>query len=119
MEYNASEKYRNTLTSNMKELENIYNDLRLDLRSLRTDARKVKLYSRELGFFEDDEYVMKIQGLDRQKIFYKVGTVLKRNTEKQKQTNLIFIGIGSGVFLVLFLFFLVSCNSGSTDQRMW
>ncbi|MBN1799199.1 MAG: septum formation initiator family protein [Spirochaetales bacterium] len=106
-DYISSVQYKDKLNQNLQELEIIYHDLFHDLKSLKSNAHIVKLYSRELGYFESDEHVIKFQGMGPKKIFYKVGTVLKRNQALKDETQILFISVGFAVFLVIFLFSLI------------
>ncbi len=103
----SSVQYKDILNKNLKELEIIYHDLFHDLKSLKSNAHIVKLYSRELGYFEADEHVIKFQGMGPKKSFYKVGTILRRNQAPKKETQVFFISVGFAVFLVIFLFSLI------------
>ena len=106
-DYISSVQYKDKLNQNLNDLKIIYHDLFYDLKSLKSNAHIVKLYSRELGYFEPDEHVIKFQGMGAKKVFYKVGTVLKRNQTSKRETQVIFISVGCAVFLVVFLFSLL------------
>jgi cell division protein FtsB len=103
-DYISLAQYKDRLKENLRELEIIYHDLFYDLKSLKSDAHVVKLYARELGFFAPDEHVIKFQGMGPQKIFYKVGTVLKRARASKRETQVLFVSIGFAVSCVVFLF---------------
>jgi cell division protein FtsB len=106
LDYSALAGYKEVLQRNLDQLENIYHDLYSDLKSLTSDAQIVKLFSRDLQYYDKNEYVIKFQGLNTKKISYRVGTILKRKQEEKIETRGYFIGVGFGVFLVVFLFSL-------------
>ncbi len=105
-EYTSLAMYKETLTRNLKQLETIYHDLYYDLKSLKTDAQIVRLFSRDLKYYAKDEYVIRFRGLNTRRISYRVGTILKRNQQENRESQGVFMGIGFAVFLLVFLFSL-------------
>jgi cell division protein FtsB len=111
MEYSSLAGYKEALTRNLHQLETIYHDLYYDLKSLKTDAQIVRLFSRDLKYYAKDEYVIRFQGLNTRKISYRVGTILKRDQQENRNTQGLFMGIGIAVFLLVFLFSLTFADS--------
>ena len=99
-DYSSLVHYKNTLNQNLKRLEIIYHDLYHDLKSLKSNAQIVKLYSRELGYFEPDEHVISSPKSSRGRLFLRTRLLADYNPcfdEIDGSSNFLIIGI----FLVL------------------
>ncbi|MEW5814339.1 MAG: septum formation initiator family protein [Spirochaetota bacterium] len=72
---------RAEIQNNIEELEKINRQLASRLESLRSDTRLLKLYARELGYFDKNEKIVKISGYRSQGSFYAVGRLLKEEAE--------------------------------------
>jgi len=70
--------YRAAVQENIDELERINRDLLAEVRALGSDAERLRLQARELGYFREGERVIRISGRERGKNYYTVGTILRR-----------------------------------------
>jgi len=101
-DYTSLLHYYETLKVNIEDLNSINQKLYEKLTSFNSNPETIRIYSRELSYFRPDERVIKFQGFSPMKIFYKVGTLLKRN-KLEKNQNYIFILVGMIVFIFSFV----------------
>ena len=102
LSYMHLEQYQLSLQNNLIELQEIYHSLRQDLRAFHSNPQTIKQYSHELGYFAQDENVIRIMGIIPLKSYYKVGTILRRN-QKSSHNSPLFHIIGLAVFGLVFL----------------
>jgi cell division protein FtsB len=98
-DYNSLSDYHKTLEANLEKLKNINQELYEKLISFNSNPETIRIYSRELGYFKSNERVIKYDGFSPIKLFYKVGTILKRNYTR-KINNYSFLAAGLVGFLL-------------------
>lgn len=96
--------YRNSLEANIKELEQINRQLINDIDALGTNPDIVALEARELGFFKDDEQVIRIENYSARGNIHQVGRLIYKTEGKATRDILIKI---FALFLPL-IFYLFS-----------
>jgi len=96
--------YRNSLEENIKDLEQINQQLLNDIDALGSNSEIVALQARELGFFKDDEQVIRIENYSARGNIHQVGRLIYKAEGKATRDILIKT---SALFLPL-LFYLFS-----------
>jgi len=102
LEYRRLATYSGSLQDNIDDLERINSELLSEVRALGSDAERLTLQARELGYFREGERVIRISDDSRRHSTYTVGRVLRRKT-KQLRADWPFraTGLGLPVLLVL------------------
>jgi len=93
--------YRNSLEANIKDLEQINQQLLNDIDALGSNAEVVALQARELGFFKDDEHVIRIENYSVGGNIHQVGRLIYKTEGKAASDILIKV---SALFLLLFFY---------------
>ncbi len=93
--------YRNSLEANIKDLEQINQQLLNDIDALGSNPEVVALQARELGFFKDDEHVIKIENYSAGGNIHQVGRLIYKAEGKAARDILIKV---SALFLPLFFY---------------
>lgn len=78
LEYRGAVGYRRQLEQNIGELKRINGQLLEDLEALRSDPELLRLQARQLGYFREDEHVVRIQGRTQPSNFYAIGRIILR-----------------------------------------
>lgn len=113
--YNKLVNYRNSLEANMKDLEQINQQLLNDIDALGSNPEIVTLQARELGFFKDDEQVIRIENYSAGRNIHKVGRLIYKAESKATRDILIKI---SALFLpLLFYLFSLLLLKGNADKH--
>lgn len=99
--YNKLVNYRNSMEANIKELEQINQQLSNDIDALGSNPEIVALKARELGFFRDDEQVIKIQSYSTRGNTHRVGRLIYKT--ESKATRDIPVKMAA-IFLPLFIY---------------
>ena len=94
--------YKSYLEKNIEDLKEINQDLTQELKALSTSPDTLKLHARDYGYYEKDERVIKVQGAPQGRQYYKLGTLLKRNSTPPAP-NPAFHLTGIGVALTAFV----------------
>lgn len=102
LEYRASSRHLRQLESNILELEAANARLRDDLEALRSDPELLRLQARELGYFREDEYVVRVEGATAPRNSYAVGRIILREPSLPKPAW-VFRGVGLGLPALLVL----------------
>jgi hypothetical protein len=71
------EEFKDAVDENLLLLESTYEDLAQELNLLTTSSEVIRLKSRELGYFEENEIVIKVLGLNDRRNFHSVGRLIK------------------------------------------
>jgi len=102
LDYRRLAAYRGSLEENIDNLEHTNGQLLSEVQALGSDAERLTLQARELGYFREGERVIRISDNSRPKSIYTVGKVLHRKIKKPR-TDWPFraIGLGLPVLLVL------------------
>lgn len=94
--------YRGALEDNIDDLERTNGQLLSEVQALGSDAERLTLQARELGYFREGERVIRISDSSRPKSTYTVGKVLRRKLKKPRADwPFRAIGLGLPVLLVL------------------
>ena len=103
-EYERLMEYRDTLESNISALQANNWRLNQEFKNLGTEAEKIRLLARDMGYFGPGEWIVRINGVDKKNNYYEVGRLLKKNFTPQRQ--LLFIRIMN--ILLPLLFYIAS-----------
>jgi len=101
LDYRTLRDYSTALQANIEELKSANEDLLQEVDVLGSDPKRIMLQARELGYFQDGERVIRIEGFNAGKNYYTVGKLLKRSPE-QSRRDWPFKAVGVGLPLVLF-----------------
>ena len=93
--------YRNSLEANIKDLEQINQQLLNDIDALGSNPEVVALQARELDFFKDDEHVIRIENYSAGRDIYQVGRLIYKEEGKAARDILIRVSM---LFLLLFFY---------------
>ncbi|RKX79968.1 MAG: hypothetical protein DRP87_01065 [Spirochaetes bacterium] len=70
------EEYRDKLYENNRELEKINRQLSVELDALQSDPNLIRLHARRLGYFEEEERVIKLRGFKPDAGYYTIGKMI-------------------------------------------
>jgi cell division protein FtsB len=84
LDYRRLASYRGSLQENIGDLERINSELLSEVQALGSDAERLTLQARELGYFREGERVIRISADSSRKSNYTVGKVLRRKAKKQR-----------------------------------
>ena len=102
LDYRRLAAYRGALEENIDDLEHTNGQLLSEVQALGSDAERLTLQARELGYFREGERVIRISDNSRPKSIYTVGKVLHRKIKKPRADwPFRAIGLGLPVLLVL------------------
>jgi hypothetical protein len=104
IQHQKLECHRNLLLNNVSELKQINQKLNHELEVLTTDSEIIQLLSRELGYYENDDNIIMIEGYPEKRNFHEIGKLIINNPEKIKFN--IFIKIPIYIIPLLFFIFL-------------
>jgi len=99
--------YREKLAKNVSELKKHNKGLKDELTALRESPEKVKLNARVLGYYEENEGIIRPEGYKGEGSFYSVGRNIKGELQYNANEELfrtLSISLGCIVFLFLVLF---------------
>lgn len=99
--YNKLVNYRNSLEANIRDLEQINQQLLNDIDALGSNPEIIALKARELGFFKDDEHVIRIENYSARGNIHQVGRLIYKAEGRATKDILIKI---SALFLLLFFY---------------
>jgi len=102
LDYRRLSAYRGSLQENITDLERINGELLSEVRALGSDAERLTLQARELGYFREGEKVIRFSNSSGSKTAYTVGKVLRRKANKP-QADWPFRAVGMGLPVVLIL----------------
>ncbi len=100
LEYRRLASYSGSLRDNIDDLESINSELLSEVRALGSDAERLTLQARELGYFREGERVIRISDGSSRSSTYTVGKVLRRK-EKQPRADWPFRATGLGLPVAL------------------
>ena len=102
LEYRRLASYSGSLRDNIDDLERTNGELLSEVRALGSDAERLTLQARELGYFREGERVIRISDGPSRSSTYTVGKVLSRKA-KQPRADWPFRATGLGLPLALVL----------------
>jgi cell division protein FtsB len=102
LDYRRLSAYRGSLQDNIDDLQQVNGELLSEVQALGSDAERLTLQARELGYFREGEKVIRISDEARSKTTYTVGKVLHRRAKKPR-ADWPFRAIGIGLPFVLAL----------------
>lgn len=73
--------YRGRLETNIERLEDRRAELSAESRSLRTDADRIRVEARQLGYYRESEGLVRLEGYDPQPVATSPGALVKRSAE--------------------------------------
>ncbi len=85
-EYKALLEYRELLEKNIQDLKAINGKLLEDLYTLKSDPESIALKARELGYFREDERVIRVEGYIPLKGCYEVGKIIRKVSSADQQS---------------------------------
>ena len=100
LDYRRLSAYRGSLQDNIDDLERINGELLSEVQALGSDAERLTLQARELGYFREGEKVIRFSNSSRSKSTYTVGKVLRRKANKL-QADWPYRAVGMGLPVVL------------------
>jgi cell division protein FtsB len=115
LDYSRLTAYRGSLQDNIQDLEHINGELLSEVQDLGSDAERLTLQARELGYFREGERVIRISGVSGNTTTYTVGKVLHRKA-KPRRAEWPFRAIGVGLPFVLVLV-SVSVRRGKNHEN--
>ncbi len=95
--------YKARLEANIRDLENINRNLSLELKAVSASPDTIKVFARDYGYYAKNEDVIKIQGAPERKNYNQLGSLLKRNPERD-ETGVLFHVLGLAGAVVAFAF---------------
>ncbi len=101
--YNELSKYKDTLETNIYDLEDINGNLVLDSEKLISRPDDIKIQAREIGWIAENEGLIQVRGYKTNKTGYSMGKLL--SSEKGKRTdnrNNMIIALLVGVSIYIF-----------------
>jgi cell division protein FtsB len=99
--------YKYKLQQNNRELVDLHEKLRTQLESLKYDSELIRLYARSLGYFDDDEQVIRVENYSNQRNFYSVGRMIRHKQTNSDLRPLFRTFSCAAVIIVFFLFGMV------------
>lgn len=105
LDYNSQIEYSQALDKNIEELKEINQNLYKKILSFSSNPETIRLYARELGYYRADEKVFRFEHTEPLKLFYRVGTLLKRNNTKQNDN---FLFIIPGIIIFITVYFIIT-----------
>jgi hypothetical protein len=104
VDYIQLQNYQKVLGENIEELQKIHQNLAIDLRDLSSNPDTIRQKARALGYYEEGEQVLRIEGLKMHRETKSIGSILRRNVVSSGQ-NPVFHIIGLSIALLTFVFF--------------
>jgi cell division protein FtsB len=102
--YQRLENFKKEIDKNLVILEKTHKDLGKELNLLTSSSEVIRLKSRELGYFEEDEIVVKVVGLKDKRDFHSVGRMIQYsdgNTDKKPLFRIISFTSALAFFLII------------------
>ena len=107
LEMRKLENFRYSIEKNIGNLETLHGDLADELDRLKSSSELIRLRSRELGYFEKDEVIIRIAGYHKLTNFYSVGRLIKHaDLPKDRKQLFRTISICAGIAGCMLLFLL-------------
>jgi hypothetical protein len=102
--YEELEAYRDSIKMNISELSNINVSLVNDSEQLIRDSNELKVKARELGWFAENEGVIKISGFNYGSNGYSMGRLLSREVSRRHPQTVYRLA----TMLIAVLFYIIS-----------
>ncbi len=113
--YARLETYRGRLESNIDRLDDRQAELSAETRSLRTDADRIRVEARKLGYYREGEGLVRLEGYDPQAVATSPGALVKRPAERRDRRDhaaIIRAAAASAGLLALFVMLLLEQREG-------
>lgn len=104
--------YHSRLIENNINLSKLNKELKSQMETLKHDSETIKVYARALGYFDQNERVMKVDGFRSKKNFYAVGKIVKFSEEDK---NLQPIFRTSAIIVGIVAYFVLNSIKGKKD----
>ena len=108
--------YREKLTKNVSELKKHNRELKNELQALQESPEKVKLNARVLGYYEENEGIIRPEGYKAEESFYSIGKNIKDDLRYNADEEL-FRTLSISLGLILFLFLLLFGRRRDDSQK--
>lgn len=108
--YEHLDAYKGRLESNIERLEDRRGELSAETKSLRTDADRIRVEARQLGYYRESEGLVKLEGYDPQAVATSPGALVKRSAERRDRRDhaaIIRAAAASAGLLALFVMLLL------------
>lgn len=102
--YRQLHSYKENLEENVNALQDIGSELSVVSRSLRTDAGRIGTLARSLGYFEDNERLIRVEGFSLHEAPYSMGRMLNKIEAEGGMRPL----VRTAAFMVGILYFAVA-----------
>jgi cell division protein FtsB len=84
-DYRVLESYKRQLEENIGNLQAVNAELLDEQRALGTDPERVALQARELGYFREDERVVRLEGYAPAKRYFSVGSLVRARSMPERR----------------------------------
>lgn len=102
LRYRTLASYREELAGNIEDLELLHRDLLYDLEALASDPERIALQARQLGYFQEQERLVRLEGYSPSRSVYTVGKILRRIPASESRSgDRFFRLLGAGVVACL------------------
>lgn len=75
--YQKLENYKEQLNDNIEDLREVHQTLSVKTESLQSDAETLALSAREMGYYQENERIIYLEGYDSRKNLYVVGELMR------------------------------------------
>lgn len=102
LRYRTLAGYREELAGNIEDLELLHRDLLYDLEALASDPERIALQARQLGYFQEQERLVRLEGYSPPRSVYTVGKILRRLPASENRSgDRLFRLLGAGAVACL------------------
>ena len=108
--YDRLEKHRDRLEKNLDELEERRTELAAETRALRTEAEQIRIEARRLGYFEENEGLVRLDGWEPERSPSSPGALVRNRPSPPDHAAVIRAAAASAGLFTLFIMILI-------DQR--
>ncbi len=104
--YERLSRYRDRVQTNVDDLSRRNAELSSELSSLQTDPERTQVLARDLGLYNGDDRVIRLEGAPARTSFFDVGNLLKLTPSKAEMNpvyKIIGLSASGALFLLLFV----------------
>ena len=117
IQYQKQINHKNLLLSNISELKTINQRLNHELDVLKTDSEIIQLLSRELGYYENDDNIIIIDGYPEKHNFHEIGKLII-NTSKKAEINIVFRILTYIIPLIFYIALSIIWKKKKNDNKL-
>jgi cell division protein FtsB len=114
LQYGKLNQHKSMLLENIAELNIINQKLKSEQEVLKTDSEIIKLLSRDLGYYENDDNIIMVEGYPEKRNFHEIGKLII-NTEKNIEINIVFRILTYIVPLIVFILLSIFWKKEKND----